>query len=219
MTPSPHSQSDPFLRTENQSMNVSAVMKNANLLFTFSDISDFSERLQSLASIAEPEDWEYHNTYSEHPLPILFNYLKHTFNRVYEEGKISYTSDDSSCCFNTGLVSTHQEAIYTLFQPNMLAAQKWYLKAWLRKGEYQLTKFPRLPDLAHYFDDPSCLIFDDRKEFRVNVEHILQENRDRFPEEYRSMSQYAIQCLLDGAITSARQRVRRNYKTAIPQYY
>ena len=33
------------------------------------------------------------------------------------------------------------------------------------------------------------------------------------------MDNYTVQTFLKGAIDNARQRVRRNYKTAIPQYY
>lgn len=33
------------------------------------------------------------------------------------------------------------------------------------------------------------------------------------------MEDYALQIFLKGAIDNAKERVRRNYKTAIPQYY
>ena len=32
----------------------------------------------------------------------------------------------------------------------------------------------------HYYDDPSLLIYDPRKELRPNVEHIIADNRARF---------------------------------------
>ena len=73
--------------------------------------------------------------------------------------------------------------------------------------------------MAHYYDDPSCLVLDARLEIRSNIEHILSDNKDRFPEPYKSISDFALQNLLKGAIDSARERVARNYKVAIPQYY
>ena len=73
--------------------------------------------------------------------------------------------------------------------------------------------------MAHYFDDPSQLVLDGRKELRVNVEHVISENRERFPEPYLTMAEYQLQTFLKGAIDNAKQRIRRNYKTAIPQYY
>ncbi len=54
---------------------------------------------------------------------------------------------------------------------------------------------------------------------RVNVEHIIEHNKARFPEQYKAMENYTLQTFLKGAIDNAKERVRRNYKTAIPQYY
>jgi Domain of unknown function (DUF3825) len=73
--------------------------------------------------------------------------------------------------------------------------------------------------MAHYFDDPRCLVLDNRKEFRANIEHIITDNKERFPDPYRTMDNYVLQTFLKGAIDNARERVRRNYKAAIPQYY
>ena len=50
--------------------------------------------------------------------------------------------------------------------------------------------------MAHYFDDPTVLVLDRRKEIRINVEHIIDENRERFAEPYRSMDPYQLQTLL-----------------------
>lgn len=63
-------------------------------------------------------------------------------------------------------------------------------------------------------------MLDVRKDFRVNIEHIVAETpRERFPEPFRSMDGYALQTVLKGSIDNARERVRRSYKTAVPQYY
>ncbi len=82
-----------------------------------------------------------------------------------------------------------------------------------------MTRFKNLPDIAHYFDDPSQLIFDVRKELRVNYEHIIADNKKRFPTPYNNMDDYQLQTFLKGVIDNAIERVRRNYKAAIPQYY
>jgi hypothetical protein len=73
--------------------------------------------------------------------------------------------------------------------------------------------------MAHYFDDPSCLVYDSKKELRTNIEHIISDNIERFPESLKQMNSYGLQNLVKGAIDSAVERVKRNYKTAIPQYY
>lgn len=73
--------------------------------------------------------------------------------------------------------------------------------------------------MAHYFEDPSCVVYDTRKELRSNIEHIISDNRERFPVELQIMNNYALQNIVKGAIDSVLERVKRNYKTAIPQHY
>ncbi|MBX6330040.1 MAG: DUF3825 domain-containing protein, partial [Pseudolabrys sp.] len=149
------------------------------------------------------------------------NYLTYTYRRIAEEKKIAITSDEEYACWNTGLITSMQEPIYILFSKNKLAApiQYWHFWKFCRQGEWELNRFGALPDMAHYFDDPSVLVFDSRKELRVNVEHVVSDNLARFPQPLQAMNSFGLQNLVRGAIESARQRVRRNYKTAIPQYY
>ena len=190
-------------------------------LFDFAWFPDMDGRLRDLAEEAESEDWEYHNTTTEHNYPILFNYIRRTYQRLAEERKINLSENGQFSCFNTGLVTPNQEPIYASFELNRREdAQQWFFKGWYRRGQWELNRFSKLPDLAHYFDDPAVLVFDTRKELRVNVEHIIQETpRERFPEPYNSMGDYAVQTVLAGSIENAQERVRRSYKTAIPQYY
>ncbi len=187
--------------------------------FTFFPATD--DKLTLLTTLAESEDWTYQHAVSEHPYPILFNYVRYTYHRVAEENKIALSEDGQFSCFNTGLVTPNQELLYASFEANRKeGAQPWYFKGWFRRGDWELNKFPELPDIAHYFEDPTCLVFDTRKDFRVNIEHIIVETpRDRFPEPYRSMENYALQIVLNGAIDIAKERIKRSYKTAIPQYY
>jgi len=190
-------------------------------LFDFAFIPAIDDQLHDLVGLAEDEDWTYQHTHSDHPYPILFNYVRYTYRRVAEEGKITLSEDGQYSCFNTGLVTPNQESLYTSFETNRKEGmQPWFFKAWLRRGQWELNKFPDLPDLAHYFDDPTCLVFDTRKDFRVNIEHIISETpRERFPAPYGAMEDFALQTVIKGAIDNAKDRVRRSYKTAIPQYY
>ena len=178
--------------------------------------------LPALYDLAEDEDWGYHHAASsEHEHPVLYHYVKYTYKRVAEEHKIGLSEDVQFSCFNTGLVTNNQEPIFASFETNRhQGAAPWYFKGWFRKGQWELNKFPELPDLPSYFDDPSYLVLDHRKDFRVNVQHIIEDiPRDRFPDSYQQMDNYALGNVLDGAIGKARERVRRSYKTAIPQYY
>lgn len=189
-------------------------------LLDFAFIPAIDEKLQSLAELAEHEDWDYYNTPSDHKFPILYNYIRYSYRRLAEEGKIVRSADEQFACFNTGLVTQNQEPIFASFEVHRNETrQPWFFKGWLRKGQWEVNRFHELPDLAHYFDDPSCLVFDTRKELRVNTEHMIEGNKQRFPQPYASMDGYALQTFLKGAIDNAKERVKRSYKTAIPQYY
>jgi len=192
-----------------------------DILFDLAFIPRMDEKLQELAALAEPEEWAYHHGGSVHPKPNLYNYLLYTYKRLAEEEKIAISGDGQELTFNTGLVTPNQEPIFALFNQNRWpnAPQPWHFHAWVRKGHSELNQFAHLPEMAHYVDDPAVLVFDNRKELRINIEHMIAGNKSRFPEPYCSMQEYALQTCLKGAIDNARERVRRNYKTAVPQYY
>lgn len=181
----------------------------------------FEDALDDLSELAEKEDWDYHFTKTQYRKPILFNYVRYTYKRLAKEKKIELSEDGQFACFNTGLVTSHQEPIYASFETNRNPeVEPWVFKGWFRRGDYKLNVFPELPDIAHYFSDPTCLVFDASKDLRVNIEHIIEETpRDRFPDPYKSQDDYALQTVLRGAIDNAKERVRRSYKTAIPHYY
>jgi hypothetical protein len=48
-------------------------------LFDLIFIPHIGERLEDLTVLAEPEEWNYQHTESEHPQPILYNYLHYTY--------------------------------------------------------------------------------------------------------------------------------------------
>jgi hypothetical protein len=139
---------------------------------------------------------------------------------VKEQSKIQYSADQNYACLNTGLVTVHQEPIFAFFIKNQeIDREPWRFVKFCRQGEFDLSKFTCLPDIATYFEDPSCLVFDTRLEFRENTQHIITENRERFPEPFKSLDDYSLQVIVRGAINNVKERVRRNYKIAVPQYY
>ncbi len=189
----------------------------------FAIVPAIHEKLAKLAEIAEFEDWNYKNTPTTFNQPILYNYVQRTFTRVHEQGKIAISPDQEHACWNTGLVTDHQEPIFMLVDQNLKreqgGQQPWHFRKFCRRGEHELNYFSELPEMATYFEDPTCLVFDSRRELRVNIEHIIADNKDRFPEPYRSRTNYELQMTLKGAIDNAQERVRRNYKAAVPQFY
>nr|WP_293300028.1 DUF3825 domain-containing protein [Allomuricauda sp.] len=201
-------------------------MKNDKLdlpehLHQFAFLPKFSENIEFLAGFCEEEDWKYHNTESDSEFPILENYLKYTYKRLAEERKISYSNEGKHCCLNTGLVTRNQEPIFMVFEENKLedVDPYWHFYRFVRKGEYELSKFPTLPEMAFYLDNPSKLVYDIKKELVANIEHIIEDNKVRFPAPYSTMNNFQLQNFIKGSIDNAKERVKRSYKTAVPQYY
>ncbi len=187
----------------------------------FAFMPKFNDNIKYLAEFAEQEDWSYHNSDSDTEYPILENYIKYTYKRLAEEKKVSYSNDGENCCINTGLVTRNQEPIFMVFEENNLdnVDPYWHFYKFLRKGEYELSKFPTLPEMAFYLDDPTKLVYDVKKDLVANIEHIIEDNRDRFPEPYKTMNNFQLQNFIKGSIDNAKERVKRSYKTAVPQYY
>lgn len=192
-------------------------------LYDFAQIADFHGVIEDLANLVEDEDWNYHNTPEvTNDFPILENYIRNTYVRLAREKKVSYSNDSEFCCFDTGLLSKGQhEPIYIQFckntNPNVDCY--WYFSKFFRKGENEVRRYNKLPEMAFYWEDPAKLIFDSRKELIVNTEHIIQDNKERFPNPFSTMPDYQLQLLIDGSIKSAKERLRRNYKIAVPQYF
>lgn len=194
-------------------------------LFEFAYCPKFNEKLEYLSKLAMPEAWNFKNSPSdpERPLPILYNYIHHTFIRLEEEEKIAINGDYA--CFNTSLVTPNQEEIYALFTKNKFPhlGPIWYFLSFYKESQTDMLRFKSLPCAANYFTDPAELIYDARIPLRRDLDHIIDDNAERFPAPYSNIHdpsiKHQLQNLFNGAIDNAIKRVRRNYKTAIPQYY
>ncbi len=105
-------------------------------LYRFAIVPNLPEQLTRLAALAEPEGWNYRHTPSDHNLPVLFNYLHHTFERLEEEGTIAVSRDREHSCWNTGLVTVHQEPIYALLDRNLFPndSRPCHLRDFYRKA-------------------------------------------------------------------------------------
>ncbi len=99
----------------------------------FHDFASWSTgSLLTLAGLAQPEDWSYRNASSEHPLPILRNYIDYSFRRAYVQGRVPTVDAEGApfACFNTGLLTPHFERIFGYFvkQTRGGLPQLWYLE-------------------------------------------------------------------------------------------
>ena len=188
-------------------------------LFDFAFFPDWEGMVNFLSKMAQPENWGYRYTPTTKDLPILKSYLHYTFSRLKEESKIIYGDNGDTACFNTGLVTPNYEEIFGFFVKNNRGRQPYVFNGFVKESDNKLTRFGKLPDLASYFTKTSDLVFDTKKDLRYKVDHIIDENKNRFPAPFNTMDNYQLKISIDGAIKHALRRVERNYRTAVPQFY
>ena len=179
---------------------------------------DYNAQIQALAEKALPEKWSFEDKEDN---SILKNYLKYTFNKLQDEGKVIET--DTYCVFNTGLFSHYYVPIYVYGELNKNTtenAARWYFKGF--KDEYELGNIDiesDFPERADYFSNPDRLVFNWHYKINVNYKHILDDlnTSQRLPDSIKN-SDTPLETL-SGVITKAIQKVTANYKLAVPHYY
>lgn len=193
-------------------------------LFKFALFPNYNESIKYLAEdLADKEDWDFSN--SEKKYAILKNYLDYTFRKLSADGKISFTSDNEYATFNTGLITSNLEEIYAFFEkykkPGFEFGVPFCFKGFLRKSENSILKYfsQNFPEAANYFDRPELLIFNPKCDIIPDIEHIIEDNKDRFPGHLKTADPAEIRRQLVGAIDATKIKVKTNYKLAIPQYY
>lgn len=180
----------------------------------------WGQTLESLATLAEPEDWVGNESDVSRPLPILDSYSRYTFARLRLEGKIAVADDGEYAAFNTGLLTPHAEDVFALFAKNRMDnAQPWVFVRWAAESDRVIMlRFPDPPAMAEYVHTAADLVYDWRRPLKLAYEHILVDNLERFPGDLRQNAMRARQAL-DLGVAWALKRVRRNYKTVVPQWY
>lgn len=223
-------------------------------IFDFARVADWDDRLATLAELAEPERWHNLHLPSKNGHPVLDRYILHTFARAHDQQRIVVA--DQIACFNTGLLTPGQEEIFGVFtisdsydrtQPIGPTNKKWWLKTWSRAGDRLLTDFMEFPGLTEYWNDPKDLIFDPKLQVQLNLDHIIRDNLNRFPEELggrvgqdgKPIDQddddddaetsakdadvqhipVATRNALEGAVKQSIRLAHRSYRIAVPQFY
>lgn len=174
---------------------------------------DYNAQIQALA-----EKWSFEG---KNDNSILKNYLKYTFNKLQDEGKVIET--DTYCVFNTGLFSHYYVPIYIYGELNKNESEdspKWFFKGF--KDKYELGNMDienNFPERADYFSDPNRLVFNWHYEVNINYKHILDDlnTSQRLPDSIKN-SDIPLETL-KGVIDTAIQKVTANYKLAVPHYY
>jgi len=191
-----------------------------------------AEWLDVLAEKAATEVWDYQYERKGEGghLPILRHYLEQTFERLQEEDEqghgtiVETTRRDGQrvAIFNTGLVTSEEEPIYVCFAENHQPERApWFLRGFYSGSERELSDVQvELPPPADYLSQSDRLIIqpEEIRSMRVDFRHIAVEHLDRFPEILRSDPNLA-DAALRGDIGRLPDRIRRNYKAAVPQRY
>lgn len=132
--------------------------------------------------------------------PILYNFLKYTFVRLWHETqknpsepKICEAVDEDGiryATFNTGLANYKYEYFYAIFEENRIPErQKWVFKGFATEEQKGLGKniltglFPQLPSRASYCEEPGDFIFNlspSQPKIAINVDHII-DHIERLP--------------------------------------
>lgn len=189
---------------------------------------------QALAGLAETENWELsHNDpdattdgtdASQDPaFSVLKSYISQTFQRLEAQDRLANGVMQNGIAilgFNTGLVTPNQEEIYGLMQANRSAsdihAYAWL--DWAKESDPRIAGvFSPRPQRATYWDDPSVLYFEPGSEIIVDWNHFVVDHIERYPVNLRDPQMARM--LTQAAVVAAKNRVQRNYKTAVPQFY
>jgi hypothetical protein len=176
----------------------------------------YESRLKELAILALHEDWSQ-------SFGVLGNYLKYTFKRLCHQGNRILQGADSAgakvAVFNTGLFTPNYEAIFAFFEANRdPSRQPWVLKDWVVNSDRRLGFFGAKPPAARYFDKPGELIYDPDRALIPNLDHILDDNVDRYPPDLQENA-HRRRMMLQSAVAEAGKRAQMNYKVAVPQFY
>ncbi len=186
---------------------------------------EFETKLSYLAGISQKEQWSLVNSeHSSHKYPILYNYLNYTYDRAKQEGKIAIDSTNKMMCFNTGLQTQKNPVdIYALFvehrnYQNDKTKQRWYFLTFTTVTDTRMQSFDPLPDIVDYFTNPSDFVYDKTLQLHLDYDHIIDDNFERF-KTILDYDKHIISALLEKSVKDILERLRRNYKIAVPQFY
>ena len=181
---------------------------------------NYNFKLSILSQMAESEKWTYAKVRKIDPFRILRNYFEFTYNRLEDENKLLHSADDQYLCMNTGLLTVYNQEIVALFaRYKGHWDKKWFLVGFYKASDSKVTGiFDHIPEIADYSKDVKELIYDRNLEIIVQKEHIIDDNYQRFV-NVGYADKNLINILLDAAIDTAKIKLARNFKLALPFYY
>ena len=203
----------------------------------------YIKNLTSLVSkYCSDESWDYiqnkdleENRQRAAGIPVMLSYMDQTCKRIVEQNKLIIgTSKDGKefAYFNTGLADNFQNEIFAYFiknddfsenQPWGVQIPKWHFLEFNTSESKYRKYFPGrvYAEIASYFEPNTKLVLDpeDLKSAIPNWEH-LQERKGRIAVyDLNNMPEQDFRDAIEDSIDLAYKRIKRNYKTAIPQFY
>lgn len=207
-------------------------------LFTSAYVPSWYIQLDSLADLALPEPWRFHDpSYStKNPdTPILERYVQIIYKKqaiAYNEQFTQNPEDTESAdqyfhvrneyaCFHTGLYTRRYKPIFACFERNkrLDTTYTWYFRTFADEVSPLLKHVAPLPKKPSYDMALQGVTYNPDWPIRVNVDHILcsPENLDRIPPEIRAAKNLPL--LLETAVELARRKAVIEPSIVVAQGY
>lgn len=194
----------------------------------FESAEKYNEFLKELSQKTMPEPWHFKNKNGgkyDTDFPILASYIEQELNRLFDENKIIYNEDKTKALFNTNLLDKFAHDLCITGQVTIIMNVIYLENLRINVSTRDLMKegFKKIEPLApQFFNDINEIVFHSNWLIDKDMDkydHIINENRGRFPEEYQKKEVSTISQSLDHAIQSAQKIAQRNYKFIVPMYY
>lgn len=188
----------------------------SNRLFNFAMFPpSYESHIENLSKMAIQEEWGKKNAHLKQYIIERFYIISTSKPHL-----LCYTDDKTQTCFNTGLLTPHFQDIFAYFEkPQKGKRDIFIFKGFFNESAGQLSNFKELPDTIEFYTNIEEIYFDTTLEIRLNKDHILGDNIERFPDYFANLSVLQQGSLLDGLVKNMKIRLKRNYRTAIPQWY
>lgn len=199
----------------------------------FANKDSFEKFLDDIASNAVAEPWSFSNRPSACKYPILKSYLENIFGKLRREtmagatNKIVQSADGHYILFNTNLPDTFGKDILIMAEVRKKVNGEEYFEnpSMFTKGVSEMRRLgfsvENTPQPASFFEDVNEVIFQSSWTIDSSFEHldhIIQDNRSRFPKEYQEKDPVRVAGDLEQGINMAVRMAKRNFKYIAPMY-
>lgn len=199
----------------------------------FANKNAYEKFLEDIASNAVAEPWSFSNRPSACKYPILKSYLENIFGKLRKEtqagaiNKIVQSADGHYILFNTNLPDTFGRDILIMAEVRKKVNGEEYFEnpSMFTKGVSEMRRLgfsvENTPQPAAFFEDVNEVIFQSSWTIDSSFEHldhIIQDNRSRFPKEYQEKDPIRVAGDLEQGINMAVRMAKRNFKYIAPMY-